>query len=91
MENDEENEKIKKEINKLEEYKKQIDEASTWDMYKWLFAKAIDERNYKKEKRKEKKKSDSLIKRIMNKFNTAKDDEDVIIEEESNDKPKNDE
>ena len=43
MENDEENEKIKKEINKLEEYKKQIDEASTWDMYKWLFAKAIDE------------------------------------------------
>ena len=64
MENDEENEKIKKEINKLEEYKKQIDEASTWDMYKWLFAKAIDERNYKKErekKREKKRKSLTLL------------------------------
>lgn len=84
-----ENEEKDKSLKNLEEAMKETDKMSTVDKYKWLFAKAADERDYKKEMRK--KKSDSLIKRIMNKLNTAKDDEDVIIEEESNDKPKKDE
>lgn len=92
MENDEEEKD--KSLKNLEEAMKEIDKMSTIDKYKWLFASYANNRDYKKEmkkeKRKEKKKSDSLIRRIMNKFNTSKDDEDVIIEE-SNDKPKKDE
>lgn len=92
MENDEENEKhlnelteeekIERDLKHLEETIKGINSMSTIDMYKWWFAKLADERDWKKKK--EKKKSDSFIKRLMDKFKTA---EDAVIEEESNDKP----
>lgn len=84
MENDEENEKIKKELNDLKENIKKINEASTWDMYKYLFAKAADERAYKK------KNSPSLIRKIINKFKTTRDDKDAAVEK-SNDKPEKEE
>lgn len=84
MENEEEEKD--KSLKNLEEAMKDIDKMSTWDMYKFMFAEAADEINYKKEKKK--KKSDSFIKRLMDKFKTA---EDVVIEEESNDKPEKDE
>ena len=96
MENDEENEKhlneltedekIERDLKHLEEAIKGINSMSTIDMYKWWFAKLADERDWKKEMKKKKKnemkkeKSDSLVKRIMNKFKTA---EDTVIEEES--------
>lgn len=81
MENEEEKDKS---LKNLEEAMKEIDKMSTIDKYKFMFARVADEINYKKEK----KKSDSFIKRLMDKFKTA---EDTVIEEESNDKPKNDE
>ena len=60
----------------LEKVKEDIDNMSTKDMYKFMFAKAADEIDSKK------KKAASFIKRILDKFKTDKDDE-----EESNDKP----
>ena len=63
----------------LEKVKEDIDNMSTKDMYKFMFAKAADEIDSKK------KKAASFIKRIIDKFKTDKDDEDT--EEESNDKP----
>ena len=60
----------------LEKVKEDIDNMSTKDMYKFMFAKAADEIDSKK------KKAASFIKRILDKFKADKDDE-----EESNDKP----
>lgn len=93
MENEEEKKEEKEEEDKalknLKEAIEAIDKMTTLDMYRWLLASYADNRAYRKEmkKEKEKEKSDSLVKRIMNKFKTTKDDEDATIEEkESNDK-----
>lgn len=61
----------------LEKVKEDIDNMSTKDMYKFMFAKAADEIDAKK------KKAASFIKRIIEKFKPAKDDD----EEDANDKP----
>ena len=93
MENDEEEEKEEdKALKNLKEAMEAIDKMTTLDKYRWLLASYADNRAYRKEMKKKKKnemkkekeKSDSLVKKIMNKFKTA---EDVVIEEESNDKP----
>lgn len=102
MENDEENkknlneltedEKIERDLKNLKEAMEAIDKMTTLDKYRWLLASYADNRAYRKEMKKKKKnemkkeKSDSLIRRIMNKFNTSKDDEDTIIEEKESEK-----